>query len=569
MINLSQIQSLQQRLSPQQVQYLKLLQLPVLALEQSIKAELEQNPLLDEVDDIELTGETEMLTSADDGKSADGPDADVADPEYNDDFTYEDFISDESGFKTQEPNNEDRDEFPTPSTITLTESVLEQLPMLNLSPTEEIIGEEIIGNIDPDGYLRRDLKDIVGDLNKSIKPDAPNQQINALANVSVNHTAVISNEDLEDTPYNDDMEMERDTFTAPPRSPAISTVTAQAEDVLTQPNMMLHQNGQALHTNGNGAQPAPVFDLPMAERVLLRIQRLDPIGIASRNLQECLTVQLHAIPNRTHAQDLALRVLNECFEAFARRHYDVMRRALGTTDDALRAALEEIQKLNPKPGNTSFGTSEQTVTPDFIVEHVDDDLLISLNDSSLPHIRINAEYKNMLEHGRKTLPKDTRVFLRQKFDSAKLFITSLQQRRMTMMGTMKAIVELQREFFLEGEGALKPLFYKHVAERVGLDVSTVCRVVNGKYVQCDWGIYELRYFFSDSITTNDGDEVSNRVMKTRIKEMIESEDKSNPLSDEDIAKRLKNEGFNIARRTVAKYREAQDIPVARLRREMA
>src|SRR5579872_1965311 len=233
MINLSQIQSLQQRLSPQQVQYLKLLQLPVLALEQSIKAELEQNPLLDEVDDIELTGETEMLTSADDGKSADGPDADVADPEYNDDFTYEDFISDESGFKTQEPNNEDRDEFPTPSTITLTESVLEQLPMLNLSPVENIIGEEIIGNIDPDGYLRRDLKDIVDDLNKSIKPDAP-RPINTEENISVNHTESITDDDIDDIPYDDYMTTGQDTLMMPAPPPLISNVTAQSESVLMQ-----------------------------------------------------------------------------------------------------------------------------------------------------------------------------------------------------------------------------------------------------------------------------------------------------------------------------------------------
>lgn len=557
MINLSQVQSLQQRLSPQQVQYLKLLQLPVLALEQSIKAELEQNPLLDEIDDIELSASME----ANENSTESEPESD---PEYSDDFTYEDFMNDESGYKTQEPNTEDRDEFPTPSTVTLTESVLEQLPMLNLSPVEEIIGEEIIGNIDPDGYLRRDLNDIVDDLNRSIKPDAPQTEQPSMNGIARNGEAHEN--------FDGDNELLSDRYAYEISDTAHEPATEQTEVMLAEPAVAVATNGHAPQLNGESfnhePSAAPVFDLPMAERVLERIQRLDPIGIASRNLQECLTVQLHAIPQRSVAQDLALRVLNECFEAFARRHYDVMRRALNTTEDALRAAMDEIQKLNPKPGNTSFGTAEHTVTPDFLVEHVEKDLLISLNDSSLPHIRINAEYKNMLEQGRKTLPKDTRVFLRQKFDSAKLFITSLQQRRMTMMATMKAIVELQREFFLEGESALKPLFYKHVAERAGLDVSTICRVVNGKYVQCDWGIYELRYFFSDSITTSDGDEVSNRVMKMRIKEIIDNEDKSNPLSDEDIAKRLKGEGFNIARRTVAKYREAEGMPVARLRREM-
>ncbi|HET7152939.1 MAG TPA: hypothetical protein VFJ29_04175, partial [Candidatus Kapabacteria bacterium] len=467
MINLSQVQSLQQRLSPQQVQYLKLLQLPVLALEQSIKAELEQNPLLDEIDDIELSASME----ANENSTESEPESD---PEYNDDFTYEDFMNDESGYKTQEPNSEDRDEFPTPSTVTLTESVLEQLPMLNLSPVEQIIGEEIIGNIDPDGYLRRDLNDIVDDLNRSIKPDAPQTEQPSTNGIARNGEAHEN--------FDGDNELLSDSYAYEVSDTAHEPTAEQTDVMLDNPTVAVATNGHAPELNGESfnheRSAAPVFDLPMAERVLERIQRLDPIGIASRNLQECLTVQLHAIPQRSVAQDLALRVLNECFEAFARRHYDVMRRALNTTEDALRAAMDEIQKLNPKPGNTSFGTAEHTVTPDFLVEHVEKDLLISLNDSSLPHIRINAEYRNMLEQGRKTLPKDTRVFLRQKFDSAKLFITSLQQRRMTMMATMKAIVELQREFFLEGESALKPLFYKHVAERAGLDVSTICRVVN-------------------------------------------------------------------------------------------
>lgn len=536
-LHLSQTQSLQQRLAPQQVQFLKLLQLPLLALEQNIKAELEQNPMLEDVDDIELTVEPEPQMLQEqlapslpiDIPESGGTGEIVADKigeaepvEYSEFSTYA--SDDTAGFKTGESQTGEYEDNPAPQIVTLNESLSAQLPLLMLSPEEHLIAEEIIGNLDPDGYLRRPLMDIVEDLNISIHPEV--QVFEAY------HT---------------------------------NGVHAETE----QTDSADHLNVVDIFAHPSVSATPPMFDLATAEGVLRKVQSLDPVGIAARTLQECLTLQITAELYRDHSQELALRILTECFDDFLRKHYELMLRKLNTTEDALRAAMEEIHKLNPKPGNTTYGTSELTVIPDFTVERDESDLLITLNDQSVPQVRINRQYQNMLEQGRSTrLPRDARTFLRQKFDSAKMFITALQQRRVTMMKTMRAIAELQRDFFFEGEQALKPLFYRHVAERIGVDVSTVCRVVNGKYVQCDWGIYELRYFFSDSITTDEGIEISNRVIKTRIKDMIEAEDQKNPLSDDEIARLLNAEGFNIARRTVAKYREAQQIPVARLRRGM-
>ncbi len=537
-LQLTQTQSLQQRLAPQQVQFLKLLQLPLLALEQNIKAELEQNPMLEDVDDIELAseGEQQVTVEAQEGEASErtesagdeeGAPAEEPTQELDD---VADYLQDEiGGYKTYEGQGEEREDNPAPSVITLTETLLDQISLLGLEPIEQVIAEEIIGNLDTDGYLRRALADIVSDLNVSIIPAK---------------------------------EPSVDGSTTIPQS-----VIPGAQPVADVATFSVNGAPRAVPPP---APASPLFTVEQAESVLKKIQRLDPVGIGARTLQECLTIQLQAIPLRTHAQELALRVLTECFEEFLRKHYPVMLKKLGTTEEALRAALEEIQKLNPKPGNTAYGAGEHTVIPDFLVERTDNELVITLNDHSIPQIRISREYQSMLERGRATkLPRDARTFLRQKYDAAKSFVTALQQRRITMMKTMRAIAELQREFFFEGEHALRPLFYRHVAERIGVDVSTVCRVVNGKYVQCDWGVYELKFFFSDAITTDEGDEVSNRVMKARIREMIQEEEKRAPLSDDEIAKRLNAEGFNIARRTVAKYREQLQIPVARLRKSFA
>jgi len=548
MINLSQIQTLQQRLTPQQVQYLKMLQMPALALEQNIKAELEQNPLLEEADDIEITadGEADLAMQQERNSDTVGEEDGYAEKDIiRDDFTYEDFANDESSYKTPDSYTGEVEDFPTPNTITLTDSLREQIQELDLSPTEQLIAEEIIGNIDPDGYLRRNLQHIVDDLNQwlasadSIRNNADNNEV-AIINIQGNGL--------------------------PSEDPLVKF------DRQNNGEHPATQNGQA-HKDSNVAKfhsaQATAIDIQTAERILAKIHRLDPVGIGARSLQECLTIQLQAIPNRTPSQELALRMINECFNEFAYKHFDAMRRALETTDEAMQAALEEIRKLNPKPGNNSFGVSEQTVLPDFIVERDGKDLLISLNDSWLPHVRVSENYKSMLSTDGQALPRDAKLFLRQKLDSAKLFITSLQQRRITMMATMRAIVELQRDFFLNGEKSLKPIFYRHVAERIGMDVSTVCRVVSNKYVQCDWGMYDLHWFFSDSIATLDGEDVSNRVIKTRVKEIIQNEDKLKPLNDDEIVKILTGEGFVIARRTVAKYRIEQDIPVARMRKEMS
>jgi RNA polymerase sigma-54 factor len=535
-LQLSQTQSLQQRLAPQQVQFLKLLQLPLLALEQNIKAELEQNPMLEDVDDIEIAAETEPQTTQEAQENEPPePTEGATEPEHEPATEvsegYDDapeYLQDEiGGYKTYESPQEEREDNPAPSVITLTESLLEQISLLGLEPADQVVAEEIIGSLDTDGYLRRALSEIVSDLNTSITA-MPEQPASRIA----------------PDPGNGEFEF--------PVNGAVGT-----QDSLLQGEV-------------SGFAPAPLFSIQQAERVLHRIQRIDPVGIGARTLQECLIVQLLAEPMRSHAQDLALRLLQDCFEDFLRKHYLQMVKRLATSEEALRSALEEIQKLNPKPGNTAYGIGEQTVIPDFLVERTDKDLLIMLNDHSIPQIRISRQYQQMLEKGRATrLPRDARTFLRQKYDAAKSFVTALQQRRITMMKTMRAIAELQREFFFEGEQALRPLFYRHVAERIGVDVSTVCRVVNGKYVQCDWGVFELKFFFNDAITREVGDEVANRVIKSSIREMIQEEDKRSPLSDDEIARRLNAQGFRIARRTVAKYREQQQIPVARLRKNFS
>ncbi len=607
MINLSQVQSLQQRLSPQQVQYLKMLQLPMLALEQSIKAELEQNPLLEEIDDIEFTMDAEPSLSVqqdDDVPVEIGENEIPVEHSTDEDFSYEDYQNDEPSYNTPDSYAEEREDAPAPATKTLTESLLEQIPELDLTPDEELLAQEIIGNIGSDGYLRRDLEDIIADLGKWVSTSNTHPSVIESSPVSLNSkrdytkSSADSWDDNGESGENTDsafgLSANGSNGTTFAGSPAMTNGTpSTARESSFNGNgsheLEIRGYGDSGNSPATGAYPAEVepsnngtnsktddeqenvqftFNVAAAEKVLAKIHNLDPLGVGARSLKECLLIQIRAIPHRTRSQELAMQILDVCFDAFAHKHFDVMIRELNTTAEALSAALDEIHKLNPKPGNTAYAVAEQTIIPDFLVEREDGELVITLNDSWLPRVRINTEYSTMLERGRNSLPRDTRVFLRQKFDSAKFFISSLQQRRNTMMAVMRTIVELQKDFFLEGEHALKPIFYKHVADIIGMDVSTVCRVVNNKYMQCDWGIYELRWFFNDRIATSDGEDVANRVLKNRVKEIIQGEDKQHPLSDAEIVQLINQEGYDLARRTVAKYREEQGIPVSRLRREM-
>lgn len=484
MQRLSQHQAMLQKMTPQQIQYLKMLQLPVLALEQKIKEELELNPLLEETEEMELTQEQEKS----DKEVAVEEHTEAAelqsDASIEDRYSFEDFLNDDvSGYKTAiySSDDENRDEVPIAAEVSLYQRILDQARLLDFTPDELLLAEEIIGNIDEDGYLRREIELIVQDITLS----------------------------------------------------------------------------QGLH-----------ITIEQAEKVLCAIQRLDPPGIGSRTLQECLIVQLDAGEYPADVRELALRILREQWENFSMKHYEVLAKELKVEYERLRSAIELIQKLNPKPGEGEFTPQHNYIVPDFIVERDNGDFLISLNDRSMPTLRINSRYKALMSNRKANgVSAEVRDFIRRQFESAKWFISSIYQRRETMLKVMRAIVEMQRDFFGTGEN-LKPMIYKDIADIIGMDISTISRAVNGKYVQTEYGVFELRHFFSNAIKTTSGDEISNKEIKKRIKEMIKQEDSSNPLSDDHIAEILKEQGIHIARRTVAKYREAMSIPVARLRRKI-
>lgn len=481
MLNISLQHKMLMKLSPQQVQYLKMLQLPTLALEQKIKAELEMNPLLEEGFEEEMEQQQEEPSSTDSETSAEEPTTEA--PE-EDKYTIDDFMNDEQGgYKTREAfDNEERDDLPVPDAIPLFHKMMEQFSLLDLDDEEVLLGSEIIGNIDEDGYLRRELALIVQDLNLT--------------------------------------------------------------------------NGTAI-------------SIEKAEKVLKKIQLLDPVGIASRSLQECLVVQLGVADVEPTLKALAHRVLTEFFEDFTMRHFEELTKKLNIGTDELKRLIEVIQHLNPKPGEGEISAQENYIVPDFIVAKGEEDFTIALNDRNIPPLRINRAYKELMSKRKKNgVSAEAKDFIRQRFEAAKWFISSIHQRRETMLKVMRTIVEKQREFFETGEG-LRPMIYKDIAEVISMDISTISRVVNSKFVQTDYGVFSLRHFFSDSISTMDGEEVSNKEVKKKLKALIDAEDQQKPLSDHKLAELLNAQGLNIARRTVAKYREAMLIPVARLRRKLA
>lgn len=472
------------KLTPQQVQYLKLLQLPLLSLEQRIKAELEMNPLLEEgmEDETELTQEQsveEITPETEDGEEI------VRKESENDKYTFEDFMNDEiNGYRaayTPVQDDEDKEDIPIAAEVVFSQRLLEQAQLLDLDDEERMIIEEIVGNIDEDGYLRRPLENIVEDLNLS----------------------------------------------------------------------------KQLYIN-----------VERAEKVLFQLQRLDPPGLGARTLQECLLAQLDVSDFDTEIKALAEKMLREFFEDFTMKHFEELAKNLNITIEKLKQVIELVQKLNPKPGEGQFTPQQNYIVPDFIVEHDDDDIIITLNDKNVPPLRVNRSYKELMSRRKKGgVSAETKDFIRKRFEAAKWFIASIHQRRDTMLRVMRTIVEKQRDFFDTGEN-LKPMIYKDIAEIIGMDISTISRVVNSKYVQTEYGTYELRYFFSDKISMTSGEEVSNKEVKNKIKILIGNESPNKPYSDDKISDILKNEGYIVARRTVAKYREQLRIPIARLRRKI-
>lgn len=491
MLSLQHRLALQQKLSPQQIQYQKLLQLNTLALEQRIKTELELNPILEETLEEELSLD-QLEDSNDDNQDSEVDD--VEEEKYDskdDEFDLEDFMNEaesEHEFdRLNRSHDEERSHPIAPQRRTLRENLIDQLHELDLTEEEIILGENIIGMLDKDGYFKGDLDKLVNELN------------------------------------------------------------------------LFEQTSLTLN---------------IGEKVLKTIQTLEPVGIASRSLQECLLIQIKNSSFDPYYSYLAEKILTDHFEDFANRRFDAIQKNLDLTKETLRTTIDVIQKLNPKPGEGNIDAEEiNQITPDFIIEKVEDNYIVTLNDRSVPSVTISRTYLEMIDSKKRKRKisereKETHKFLREKFESAKWFIASLQQRRHTLMNIMRAILEKQYEFFENGPRFLKPMIYKDIAEQIGMDISTISRVVNGKYVQSPQGIHELKYFFSEGLSTDSGDEISNKHIKELIKEICDNEPKDNPHSDDKIASILQEKGIHIARRTVAKYREQLKIPVARLRKEL-
>ena len=471
-------QSLQQRLlqklSPQQIQLMKMLQLPTVELEKRIKEELEINPALDEGE--EQVSEDEFTEEADDKR---------------DDFNFQDYTNDETpSYKTQSNNfSKGQEEHQKPLSFgdSLSERLLKQIDLKIKNENQKKIAEHIIGNLDESGYLRRELFNIVDDLAFS------------------------------------------------------QNIFADEEEL---------------------------------EQILAEVQDLEPHGVGARDLKECLLIQLKK-KNKTIAIKTAEVILEKCFESFTKKHYAKISKKLDINNEAIKDAIAEIVKLNPKPGNSLIDSQSdiQQITPDFTLIDNDGILSVELNQRNSPQLRVSNDYIEMIkgfQQGAKNKrDKDAILFIKQKVDAAKWFIDAVKQRQNTLLITMKAIISFQKEFFLSGdEKKLKPMILKDIASIVSMDISTISRVANSKHVSTPYGIFSLKYFFSESLTTDSGEEVSTREVKTILNEAINKEDKSKPLTDEKLASLLKEKGYLIARRTVAKYREQLNIPVARLRKEL-
>lgn len=573
--------SLSQTLTPQQIQYLKLLQLPIMQLEQHVRQEIEMNPMLDEegdiFDDVELLPleqqnedkyEVEKSDLEDDYENATVEESEfLSEKLFIDDkpepFEFQTMVMD-SFEDTYNPNKSSDDDDYEPFQIKDNQNFLEdltnQLSLFKFTPEQRILGNQILGNIDYDGYLRRDLTEIVDETNEMIS--------------EMNFEGTYS--DILEGKFDQDEIIEE--FSNPSKN---FTLDENSSNSLLKSLQLL--NGDLSNSNFTNIEDKKENNLKSkenslklvnnddAEFVLSHIKQLDPPGIGSRDIQECLLSQLYVKKRLNPAQKLAKEILENYYDAFIKKHYHVITKQLEVNEDYLKEALDEIRCLNPKPGGQDYQSETNTVIPDFMVyRHEDsDEIMIEVNDQRIPTLQLSKTYDNMrkeLEY--KEFNKDTKDWLRQKREDAKFMIQALRQRKLTMLKVMTAIAHLQQDFFYFGSSALKPLIYKDVAEETGLDISTVCRIVNGKYVQTSFGTFELKYFFSESLSSDEGEEVSTKVIKEALKNIIDDETKNKPYSDDRLSKELKKIGYNVARRTVAKYREQLNIPVARLRKEL-
>jgi RNA polymerase sigma-54 factor len=467
-------QKLVQRLSPLQIQTIKLLELPTLELEQRIKKEIEENPVLDE------------------GPAEDSEPIDDSDQEERKDVSLSDFQTDDPtpSYKLY-VNNQGKDLKPEYNTFSVRESfqqsLQQQLGYCELSDNDLKIAQFIVGMLDDDGYLRRDIDSLCDDLSFRLN--------------------------IETTPAN-------------------------------------------------------------VERILKVIQGFEPCGVGARNLQECLVIQMESHSD-CQAKTDALTILKTYFDEFTKKHYQKIMAKAGMSERRLKEAIAEIVKLNPRPGgqiDDSYSEEAQQVVPDFVLENDNGNLIMTMPKFNVPELRVNKRYADMLvkSAGNSTREgKEAASFVKQKLDSAKWFIEAIKQRQNTLQNTMNAIIDFQHDYFMEGdETKLRPMVLKNIAEKTGLDISTISRVVNCKYIQTQFGIFPLKYFFSEGLLNESGDEVSTREIKNILAKSINEEDKRNPLTDEELVAVLNEKGYRVARRTVAKYREQLNIPIARLRHEL-
>lgn len=481
MLKQSLQQKLQQKMSPLQIQVVKLLELPTAQLEQRIKEEIENNPVLDVETPQPIEGES----------------APESDEESTQKVTsIEDYLRNEvtPAYKLQANNyssDDKHEDIPFSEGASFHDHLEEQLGMQMLNERQKEIAEYIVGNIDEDGYLRRDIEEIVDDM----------------------------------------------AFT---------------------------QNIEV--------------DEKETEEVLTYVQNLDPAGVGARDLRECLLLQAKRSSQDSHANMIAFDIIDKCFEEFTRKHYDKILRRLRIDEDELREAIDEIMHFNPKPGSAYSNTLSKTVqpiVPDFIIEEENGELKVRQTGRNVPELRVSRNYAEMMEEYARNKQNQSReqteavMFVKQKLDSAKWFIDAVKQRNNTLQTVMEAILNYQKEYFTDGDDyKLKPMIMKDIAEKTNLDISTISRVSNSKYVQTSFGIFPLKYFFSEGLQTDNGEEVSTREIKSIISDSINNEDKRQPLTDDRLVEILKEKSYTVARRTVAKYREKMNIPVARLRREL-
>lgn len=504
--NISQKQSLQQKLSPQQIQFVKLLQLPTMGLEQRVKQEIEMNPVLEEGDPLtpeERLNENEEIEWEEKKEKEEDSDPDPVD--QNEDIDWDSFLHNTeydgmnySGSSGSSSADDDWKDLPNPYHESLLEELEQQVSLLDLDDDERLIADQILGSLDEDGYFRREIDAVVD-------------------NIAFNHGTLV-----------------------------------KASQV---------------------------------EKVRKQIQALEPLGIASRDLRDCLLCQVRHFDTDDEVKKSAIKLLENEWEAFEKKHFEKLKSRLNVNNEELKEIFDLIKGMNPRPGGTANPDTDnqQYIEPDFEVyyEPFDEDgkedegeFVIRLSQRNVPPLRISPDYKMMWENLKNKKGKqkedgdsEARKFIKDKVESAQWFIDSIKQRHNTLMKTMRTIVALQEDFFKHGEG-LKPMILKDVAERIKMDISTVSRVVNGKYVQTNFGVYELKYFFSEGLETESGEDVSSREVKNVLQDVIQNENKKKPYSDQKLTEILKEKGYKVARRTVSKYRENLQIPVARLRKQI-